>query len=74
MYYALRYLKAYFAADTVALREEATESARSWMVARGHGSLTWTDDYQSQASAYARSYTAARLHSIATSQAGHSHG
>jgi hypothetical protein len=54
------YVSVSFAADTPALREEASNAARDWMTAQGQGSYRWTDSYINQSQAFARAYVRTR--------------
>jgi len=58
---AINYLKAYFAADTQTLREEASREARAWMISQGKGSPHYTFNYQTEYSAYARAYINSKM-------------
>lgn len=57
------YIKGYLAADTKALRDEASQAARAWLVYKGYGKGGhWTDAYRAQFTGFTRAYMNERRH------------
>lgn len=57
------YIRGYLAAETRELRDEASRSARAWLVSKGYGSGGhWTDAYRIQFASYTRAFINERLH------------